>query len=184
MCVRCHEPGIAHSFDDLSAGRGLAAIPFVRHATVRRGERFAMQNSVARFARELGNDQVIGGAKQGRHFRGGKGVAGFEGDPLGAREIRSGNDAGTLREFREVFRRHFEGEPHASGFQRRDGEHSAGNLEEKVVTPLDLLGGRWKGETELAELIDVHRRNPPGQTGAAWRTSGGENPAENWEAIV
>jgi len=116
-----------------------------------------VKEGFARLAGELGDDQIIRGAKKRREFRGGKGVVGFEGDPLGTREVRGGDDARTLREFREIFRRHFEGEPDAGGFQRRDGKHFAGDFEQESVIPLDLLGDRRKREAEFAELIDVHR---------------------------
>jgi hypothetical protein len=118
-----------------------------------------VKEGFARLAGELGNDQIVGGAKKRREFRGGKGVAGFQGDPLGTREVWGGDDTRTLREFREVFWRHLKGEPDAGGFQRRNGKHFAGDLEEEVVTPLDLLGGRREGEAEFAELIDVHGGN-------------------------
>ena len=121
-----------------------------------RSARAAPQDSVARFAWELGTDQIVGGAKERGEFREGKRVAGFQGNPLGTREVRGGDDAGAFREFQEVFRRHFEREPHAGGFQRRDGEHLACDLEEQVITPLDLLGGRREGKAEFAELLDVH----------------------------
>jgi len=115
-----------------------------------------LHEGFARLAGELGNDQIIGGAKKRREFRRGKGIAGFEGNPLGTCEVRGGDDSRAFREFGEVFWRHFKGEPDACGLQQCDGKHFASNLEEEVVTPLDLLGGRGKGKAEFSELLDVH----------------------------
>lgn len=100
----------------------------------------------ASFAGELGDDQVVGSAKERRKFRGRKGVARFQGNPFRASQIRRWDNTGALGELGEILGRHFERKTNRCGDERGDGKHFAADLEEEVVAPLDLFGGAWKGQ--------------------------------------
>ena len=84
----------------------------------------------------------------------GDGVGVFEGDPFGASKIRSRDDAGTLGEFGERFVVGFEGQKYTRRFEGRDGKHFAGDFEDEIVAPLDLLGGVGKGKAKLSNGFD------------------------------
>src|SRR5208283_532456 len=118
--------------------------------------RITSHKGVPRFAGELRNYKIIGSAKKRCEFRGGEGFAGFQSDPFSARQIGSGDDAGTLGKFGEIFGGDFQREPNTGWFERCDSKHFAGDLEEEVVAPLDLLRDRGKREADFAELLDVH----------------------------
>jgi len=114
-----------------------------------------VKEGFARLAGELGNDQIVGGAKKRREFRGGKGVAGFQGDPLGTREYGAGMIPG-----RSVSSAKF------SGVTLRESQTQAGSSGvmanilpatlKRRSSPHWICSWQKEGEAEFAELIDVH----------------------------
>lgn len=110
----------------------------------------------ANFARELGDDELVRGAKKRGELGRGESVTRLQSNPFRAGEIRRGDNAGALSEFNKVFRGDLERQADRCRDERSDGEHLATDLEEKVVAPLNLLGSSRKGEADFAELLDVH----------------------------
>ena len=130
---------------------------FARGAWHRNRIRLGGGKGFASFAGELGDDQVVGSAKERRKFRGRKGVARFQGNPFRASQIRRRDYTGALGEFGEIFGRHFERKTNGRGDERSDSKHFAADLKEEVVAPLDLFSGAGEGQAYFAELLDVHR---------------------------
>ena len=101
----------------------------------------ALREEVAGFLWQLGDDQIVGFAEQAGEFVDGERVSVFEGDPLGAGQVRGGDDVGAFGQFGEIFWRGFEGEPDGGDFENRVGEHFVGYLEGEVTFPDGLFSG-------------------------------------------
>ena len=82
-----------------------------------------------RRSRQFCHDQVVGFAKERGDFGLRQGIGRFDGDPLSARQIRSGDDAGPFGQFDEFLGIGFEREPEARWLKRNYDEHFAAHLE-------------------------------------------------------
>src|SRR6266851_8244162 len=80
--------------------------------------RFRTGNRLARLLRKLREYHVVRIAQQPREFPRRQSVPGLQRHPLRPRQVRRRNNVGTLREFREIFRRCFEREAHRRRLQR------------------------------------------------------------------
>jgi hypothetical protein len=114
-----------------------------------------------------------GGAEEIFQFGFAENVPMFEGDPVGAGEVGSGDDAFDFEKLVEAFRIGGEGErgfgeAGATGVVEVDeGEHLAsdglvGDPEDEVVAPLTCLDGVGKGEEIGANAFGVHCWSFPG----------------------
>src|SRR6266566_4401687 len=66
----------------------------------------------------------------------------------------------------KFLRRSFERQPHRGRLERRHRVHSSAHLKQEVAAPLNLLGGSWKRQAQLAQPFRVH---PPSLCQNAFR---------------
>ena len=71
-------------------------------------------------------------------------------------QIGSEDDALALDEQGEIFRGAFESERVARNLQRRHSKHLSTDLEHKVVSPLNLLGGAGKFQADRPHPLNGH----------------------------
>lgn len=121
----------------------------------------ATGDGVAGALGQLGDNHVVGSAKERREFLGSEGFFRFKRDPLGARKIRRGDDAGALGQFGEGFVGSLKGQPDGGGNQYGMREHFASDLEGQVVFPDLFLAGLRERQAEVANPIDIHAKSFP-----------------------
>jgi hypothetical protein len=114
------------------------------------------REGLAHFSGKFGDDKIVRAAQQGSEFGGRYDGWRFDSNPTGAGEIRSWNDARFLGVLRELFWSDFKRQPEVGRFQCGDGKHFAAHFKNKIIAPLDVLGGCGKCEAKPAKVVYVH----------------------------
>jgi len=126
----------------------------------------SLRNRLAHFLREFCQNHFIGFSEQVRQFLASHCVSRLQRHPLRPRQVRRRNNVLPLRQFRKFLRRSFERQPHRGRLERRHRVHFPAHLKQEVAAPLNLLGGSWKRQAQLAQPFRVH---PPSLCQNAFR---------------
>src|SRR5471032_2060498 len=142
----------------LMAGRWICATaPSARGG---RGRAAGPAAGQAEFALDLfgqpGGHQFVGAPQQRGRLRVADLAQVDDAHPLGARQIRRGDDAGTVGQFEKALVLDLEADAVGSAVHAGDGEHFRGDGKHQIAFPFDVFGGAGQGAAKCQGEFEVH----------------------------